>query len=139
MPSSDTAITHTQSPAKETVSTTTLVAPSTSSSVSKYVLPVIQAPPELKLSEGEVEAEKELIRQGALARGDIKQQQGPSQVWDEEDYHDGDEGYEEEGGWAGKRSGQQQQRQQQADEDEDVNGFRFSEAGARANKKRVSV
>lgn len=114
-----------------TVVTSTLVAPSTSTSVSKYVLPVITAPPELRLDQEELDKDRHLARQGAIARGEVRQ---PLQqrTWGG-DYDE----YDEEGGDSYNQEGWS--KGPQAEDDEDVNGFRQSEAGAKANKKRVGL
>lgn len=78
------------------------------SSSSKYILPTVTSPPELRLPQEEIDADRAKARAAAAARGESKRSEAMAE-WEE---------------WG-----------EGADEDEDVNGFRNTSAGAKSRKK----
>lgn len=81
------------------------------------------APPELRLPQAELDADRALARDAAIARGERTQPQLQQQrEWGGggDEFGGYDEGGAGGGGW---------------DEEEDVNGFAMSSAGQKARKK----
>lgn len=93
--------------------------------MSKYRLPVIRAPPETRIPQDQLDADKHMARQAAIARGEAKPDR---EMGGQDGSHNEDVAY-----------GDYDENWRQDDDDDDVNGFRQSEAGVRANKKRVSA
>lgn len=78
------------------------------SSSSKYILPTVTSPPELRLPQEEIDGDRAKARAAAAARGESKRSEAMAE-WEE---------------WG-----------EGADEDEDANGFRNTSAGAKSRKK----
>lgn len=88
-----------------------------------FTLPIITAPPAVSLSQEEIDADRELARQAAIARGDRRGDGGGGggATWGQ--------------GGSGWRHGGDDEYGHDDDEEEDINGFLASSAGAKARKK----